>query len=191
MYISKEKQLLPQLFFDTRTSRLSIYLSHISNFLQLQNTAALLKAMISWSKINNYLFIIPHQLTSQRIKRQSLVCGFAWFELTLRLVALREAVSPWVPSSKDGARVFVGRNHHIKFNPPNPDSLNPVPWVYSHLCMRVYACMRGRVHTAKRIARVRSDEADEGRTKWGVLAYAIDSQAGSQRDNVGDEGPPK
>jgi len=43
-----------------------------------------------------------------------------------------------VPSSKDETRVFVGRNHHIKFNPPNPDSLNPVSRVYSCTCVCVY-----------------------------------------------------
>lgn len=48
--------------------------------------------------------------------------------------------------------------------------------------------MREHIHTVERIARARPGE---GRTKQEVLADAIDSQAGSWRDNAEDEGPPK
>lgn len=91
-------------------------------------------------------------------------------------------------------RVFIGHNHHIKFNPPNPDSLNPIPRVYSRACMRV--CVYVREHyTRRRKDCAREERPGEGRKKAGrskkSLADAIDSQAGSRRDNAKDEGPPK
>jgi len=55
-----------------------------------------------------------------------------------------------VPSSKDETRVFVGRNHHIKFNPPNPDSLNPVSRVYSCTCVCVRSTTSTRVYAHQR-----------------------------------------
>lgn len=68
------------------------------------------------------------------------------------------------------------------------DLLNPIPRVYSRVCVHG---AHARAYTHRRKDCAREERPGKGRSKQEVLADAIDSQAGSRRDNAEDEGPPK